>query len=322
MGFLSDAAEVFKRGLATQRRRASQARSSARLQGKGGRQPIPMELGSYEVATVIGGEGDLVLLKAWDSGAARWVMLAALPLENGLDASERLGRMARLHRVADPLAAVRHENVLEVYGLEYHQGWGCVVAEYLEGVRLAELLDAGETLAPSQVAPLGAALASVIAVAEESGIGPIDLDPAQVVLTSSGEIKVCSLCRGGGASERGVPSGGLKASGLSTLGALLYRCLTGRRPSLQAAEAGSKRRAVTPISAFRPSVPPDLERIIMGLMIFDTDEVRLSASVVVGGLERVVKQHGWTWQAPKAAAGSEPAQHSQAEERGGRAIPA
>jgi len=322
MSFLSDAAEVLKRGLATQRRRASRARSGARLRSKGGRQPMPMELGSYEVAGVIGGEGDLVLLKAWDQAAARWVMLTAMPLENGLDASERLERMAHLHRVADPLAAVRHENLLEVYGLEYHQGWGCVVAEYLEGARLAELLDAGETLAPSQVAPLGAALASVIAAAEEAGIGSIDLDPAEVVLTTTGKIKVCSLCRRGKASERGVSSGELKASGLCTLGALLYQCLTGRRPLLQAAEAGSTRRAVTPISAFRPSVPPDLERIIMGLMIFNTEEVRLSAPVVFGGLERVVEQHGWTWQVPNTIARSESTQCPPPEKGDDRAIPA
>lgn len=298
MGFLSDAAEVFRRGLAAQLQRTPR-RSGVKQRNGSGRRPIPMEIGSYEVSDVLGSEGDLVLLKAWDQGATRWVKLTALPLDNGLDPTERLERMARLHRLADPLTSVPHKNVLRVYGLEYHQGWGCVVAEYLEGVWLSELLAGGGTLPPSQVAPLGAALASVIAAASDRGIGPIALDPADIMLTKGGEIRLCSVAQCDRAEDQRGPSSEAQVTGLCMLGTLLYRCLTGRCPSMQGSAGGLARRAVTPISAFRPSVPTDLERIIMGLMIFDNEEVRLSAPVVAGGLERVIKQHGWTWEAPE-----------------------
>lgn len=236
-----------------------------------------------------------------------------MPLEEDLDATERLERMACLHRAADPLIAVQHENVLRVYGLEYHDGWGCVVAEYLEGVRLSELLAVEETLPPAQVAPLGAALASVMAAAQQVGIEIKGLSSDEIVMTGRGEIKVCSfVCRSesSGAVEAAGERG---ASGLCTLGALLYRCLTGRQPAVQPPGEKPARRAVTPISAFRPSVPADLERLIMGLMIFDTEEVRLSVPVVAGGLARVAEQHGWTWQAPRPVADAEGAQLRTAE---------
>ena len=60
-------------------------------------------------------------------------------------------------------------------------------------------------------------------------------------------------------------------------------------------------------------MPSDLERLIMGLMIFDTDEVRLSVPVVAKGLARVAEQHGWTWQVPRPVADAEGSQLRTAE---------
>jgi serine/threonine protein kinase len=322
MGFLSDAVGLLRRRLVSGRLQDVPARPVARRRGGDRRRAVPATIGPYEVLQLLERDDELQLLKAWDAGRARWVRLAALRLEDGLDATERLRRMARLHRIADPLTAVRHESVLRVHGLEYHEGWGCVVMEQLEGVQLAELLAQSKTLSPSQVAPLGAALASVIAAAAEAGVEIVDLDPAEIMLTSRGEIKLCSLGRKGQTGDGGTSLGAANVSGLSNLGGLLYRCLTGRRPSLPSAAEKPTRRALTPISAYRPSVPADLERIIMGLMIFDTEEVRLSPPVVAGGLERLVKQHGWNWQTPESAASTEPPRFPSPEADGQEAIPA
>src|SRR5215471_17582592 len=96
-------------------------------------------LGPYEVVGQIGAGGMGEVWRARDARLGRDVAIKVLPPAFAGDA----GRMARLSREAQVLAALNQANIAAIYGLEECDGAAALVMELVEGQTLEERIHSG-----------------------------------------------------------------------------------------------------------------------------------------------------------------------------------
>jgi len=84
--------------------------------------------------------------RATDSNLRRAVAIKVLPASVAGDAD----RLARFQREAEVLAALNHPNIAAIYGLETTPDLTAIVMELVDGLTLAELIDAAVDPAPSE----------------------------------------------------------------------------------------------------------------------------------------------------------------------------
>jgi eukaryotic-like serine/threonine-protein kinase len=96
-------------------------------------------LGHYQIANLLGKGGMGEVYRARDSKLGREVAIKVLPSEFERD-SERL---ARFEREARMLAALNHQNIAAIYGLEQSDATRFLVLELVEGDTLADRLKHG-----------------------------------------------------------------------------------------------------------------------------------------------------------------------------------
>jgi serine/threonine-protein kinase len=123
--------------------------------------------------------------RARDPRLGRDVALKALPAAFALDPDRR----ARFEREARLLASLRHPNIATIYGLEDAGGAPHLVLELVEGESLGARLARGPLEPRAALAAL-VQVAAGIEAAHERGIVHRDLKPDNVMLESSGGVKV------------------------------------------------------------------------------------------------------------------------------------
>ena len=96
-------------------------------------------LGPYEIAAEIGEGGMGEVYRATDTDLKRQVAIKVLPTSVAGD----IGRLARLQREAEVLAALNHRNIAQIYGLEKSNGSIALVMELVEGPTLADRIAQG-----------------------------------------------------------------------------------------------------------------------------------------------------------------------------------
>jgi Tol biopolymer transport system component/aminoglycoside phosphotransferase (APT) family kinase protein len=154
---------------------------------------VPRYIGQYEVLSFLGAGGMGEVYRARDPRLGREVAIKILPETFAQDPEHR----ARLEREAQMLAALNHPHIAQVYGFERaHSSSGSgertthvLVMELVEGETLTRVLEKGSL--PVNVALRHAAqIADALAAAHARGIVHRDLKPGNVMITSSGLVKV------------------------------------------------------------------------------------------------------------------------------------
>src|SRR5947208_4561047 len=95
-------------------------------------------LGAYEIVSLIGVGGMGEVYKARDTRLKRDVAIKVLPAALAYDAE----RMARFAREARLLASLDHPNIGAIYGLEESDGTRALILALIEGLTLAERIEA------------------------------------------------------------------------------------------------------------------------------------------------------------------------------------
>lgn len=242
------------------------------------------EIPNYQILRELGRGGMGVVYEARHAASGRTVALKMHQSDRSVPSSQR----ARFRNEIEAIARLQHPNVVRIFEIGTHGGLPFYTMERLDGGTLEDKI-AGGAQPARESAELVEVLAQAIHAAHEHGIVHRDLSPGNVLLTADGVPKITDFglakrLTGGARLTRtlqvlGTPSymapeqatGRSKQAGPATdiysLGAILYRLLTGRPPFvgrtimeivMQAAEAhpDPPRRIVS-------SVPVDLETICL-----------------------------------------------------------
>ena len=134
-------------------------------------------LGRYDVSEVLGHGGFGIVVKALDEGLNRIVAIKVLAPQLATSDSSR----QRFLREARSSAAVRHENVVQVYAVE-EGPLPHLVMEFLAGETLQQRLDRVGRMNAVEVVEIGRRIANGLAAAHAIGMIHRDVKPANVFL--------------------------------------------------------------------------------------------------------------------------------------------
>src|SRR5687767_8336045 len=123
--------------------------------------------------------------RARDTSLHRDVAIKVLPREMVADR----GRLERLQREAELLAAVSHPNIAIIYGLHRGDVGTALVLEFVDGETLSERIARGP-LPLREALEVAEQVARALEAAHARGIVHRDLKPANIKISSSGQVKV------------------------------------------------------------------------------------------------------------------------------------
>ena len=271
-------------------------------------------LGHYEVQQVIGRGGCGIVLKALDTRLQRVVAIKVMAPELARTSPAR----KRFLREARATAAIRHENVVNIYVVE-EQPLPFLVMEYIEGQTLQQRLDATGPLDLSEVLRIGHQIASGLNAAHAKGLVHRDIKPANILLEAGdNRVKITDFGLARSADDASVTQTGAisgtplymspeqaqgrtidSRSDLFSLGSVLYVMSSGRppfrAPSTVAVLMRVAKESPRPIQEIIPETPDWLVKIIAKLHAKDPAQRFSSAGEVSELLARCLaelEQHG------------------------------
>jgi hypothetical protein len=239
--------------------------------------------GSFEVRRRLGAGGMGVVYLARDVRLDRDVALKTLPAIGP-------STIAQLQVEAKAMAALSHDALATIYGLEMWRDLPVLVVEHLPGGTLARRLCESGPMAPAAVIQLGITLARALDAMHQAGVLHGDLKPANVAFTARSDPKLLDFGLSRIAAvdrydlRRRAPAGTLAylspealageapsfALDLWSLAVVLLECVTGRNPfardthaltrqAILAADAGE---LCAPARAAHPPLAALLERAL------------------------------------------------------------
>jgi len=143
------------------------------------------QIGAFTVLHLIGQGGMGKVYRARDGRLKRDVALKVLPDE----VASHPDRVARFQREAEILAALTHQNIAGIYGIEESGEVRALVMELVEGPTLADHI-AREAMPVEDALPIAQQIVEALDYAHEHGVLHRDLKPANVKVTPDGQVKV------------------------------------------------------------------------------------------------------------------------------------
>ncbi|HEY3568808.1 MAG TPA: protein kinase [Thermoanaerobaculia bacterium] len=288
-------------------------------------------LAHYRILEYTGGGGMGVIYKAEDLRLARTVALKFLPPELTRDpeAKSRFLQEARAASVLD------HPNICTIHEVgETDDGRLYLAMPYYDGETLRRRIERSP-IPIDEAIDLAEQIARGLAKAHRGGIVHRDIKPANIMVTADGVVKILDFglakLVGAAAITRTGSSVGTPAymspeqargedvdhrTDLWSFGIVLYELVAGRRPFRgehdQAVLYGILNEPPKPLTEVRSETPPELERIVEGLLAKNPAERYPSAEGPLGDLralrnqtmtttvrtqpERpILRSHPWLW---------------------------
>ncbi|MGB3440276.1 MAG: serine/threonine-protein kinase [Actinophytocola sp.] len=146
--------------------------------------------GRYLLGRQIGSGAMGIVWQAHDDRLHRTVAVKQLLLQPGLSAAQAEEARRRCMREGRIAARLTHPNAITVYDVAEHDGDPWLIMEYLPSKSLATVLTEQGTLPPTEVARIGAQVASALVAAHAAGIVHRDIKPANVLLGDDGTVKI------------------------------------------------------------------------------------------------------------------------------------
>jgi class 3 adenylate cyclase len=288
--------------------RAASAHTTSPAAGSAETLPTSFVSGRYEVQAFLGEGGRKRVYRARDTRLDRDVAFALIRTE-GLDADGR----QRIQREAQAMARLSHPNVVTIFDIgEEEDGRPYIVSEYMAGGDVEGLLREAEDhcLPIERTVAIADAVAQALAHAHSHDIVHRDLKPANIWLAADGTaqlgdfglalaVQETRMTTEGTmlgtvaymAPEQGLGRAVTAAADLYALGCVLYELVTGRPPFVgdDAVAVISQHLNTAPVapSWHRDDCPPDLERLILDLLLKAPDDRPASADAVQERLDGI-----------------------------------
>jgi hypothetical protein len=251
--------------------------------------PVPAfaHLGGYRILERIGGGGMGDVFKAIDEGLQRVVAIKVLPPE----LARHPDFVRRFRAEATAIARLVHPNVVQVFACGEDAGHHYFVMQFVPGESLAGLLARRAKLDIDETLPIIAQCLAGLAAAHAQGLIHRDIKPGNILLDHEhGRALVADfgLVKTSGGGENLTATGvimgtvdyippeqarGLKVdsrSDLYSVGALMYRMLSGRLPFESDSPTGMIFQHAfeqpRPLRDVAPEVPEALAAIVMRLL--------------------------------------------------------
>lgn len=242
-------------------------------------------IGTMEIRGVIGHGGAGIVYKAHDAALGRNV---AIKLLNPTAADQPTAR-TRFAREARAMAAIRHENVVPVYGVADHGDIPYFVMEYVTGGTLAHRVSESGPLSTVETVRVGLQIAQALAAAHRHGVIHRDVKPSNILLDPGVErVRVADFGLAQAQGDRQETETGLLVgtpqymspeqvrgdeldgrSDLFSLGSVLFFCCTGKTPfdssSIYATMQSISKGDCAEARDVNPDVPEWLSKLIQRL---------------------------------------------------------
>jgi RNA polymerase sigma factor (sigma-70 family) len=281
--------------------------------------PMPRNLGDYELLEKIGSGGTSVVYRARQRSLDREVALKLLTV--GPRAPRQL--IARFRQEADLGTRLKHPNIVTVYESGRQRDLSYFSMSLVSGESLAKRLAREGSFPPRQAARLLRIVADAIAYAHRRGVLHLDLKPGNVLIDKRGVPHVADfgLARrkhalaGTAGDASGTPSYMApeqvedashrigRATDVFGLGAILYELLCNRPPFIACTPEATLERVlddeVVPPRQHDPSIPSDIEAICLRCLQKDPVERYGSASDLSDDLRVILNaglashDHAW-----------------------------
>lgn len=246
--------------------------------------------GRYQPLEVVGAGGMATVWRALDTRLRRPVALKVLSAHLALDP----GFQRRFEMEAHHVASLSHPNVVTVFDFGVDDGRAYIAMEYVPGPSLRAVLAASGPLSAVAATTLAADVLGALDHAHRRGLVHRDVKPGNMLLTPAGVVKLAdfgiaksetdtTLTAAGSlvgtaayASPEQLAGGTVgPASDFSSLGCVLYECLAGRPPFVDAdvAKVVLQQRFADPepVTRWRPDTPPGLAAAVVRALAKDPD---------------------------------------------------
>ncbi len=238
-------------------------------------------LGHHEVLEVLGRGGFGIVFRAFDERLQRVAAVKVLSPALAVTSPAR----KRFLREARSSAAVRHENVVQVYAVE-ERPLPYLVMELVPGETLQERIDRTGPLEAGEALRIARQIAEGLAAAHDKGLVHRDIKPSNILLdAASGQVKITDFGLARAADDASLTRSGVVAgtpmymapeqakgealdqrADLFSLGSVMYVMLAGRPPFRAENTPAVLKRvaedAPRPIREVIPEVPQWLCRVV------------------------------------------------------------
>lgn len=300
----------------------------------------------YSILEKIGEGGMGVVYKAEDTTLKRTVALKFLPPQVSASETDK----ARFLQEAQAAAALNHPNICTIYGIETAGDQTFIAMEFIDGKTLREVMDAnhGSGLPHARAIDIGIQIADGLAVAHEKGIVHRDIKPENIMVRKDGIVQIMDFglakLRASRASRLTKEGSTIGTAGymspeqvqgqdidhrsdIFSVGVLLYELFAGELPFRGVHETALLYEIVNvdppPMSVVKPSIDPELDRIVLECLQKEPDERYQAVKDVSKDLKRFKRESSrarvsrtFTAQRPAVQTASRPS--AAAEAKAGR----
>jgi hypothetical protein len=265
------------------------------------------------VIEVVGHGAMGIVLRAFDRNLQRVVAVKVMSPQFAANATARL-RFAREARAA---AAVCHEHVVTIHGVEEKGVLPYFVMQFVSGRSLQERIDQTGPLQVNEILRIGMQAAHGLEAAHKQGLVHRDIKPANILLENGVErVKITDFGLARAVDDASLTQSGVIAgtpqymapeqargepidhrADLFSLGCVIYTMCTGRAPFRGSTMMAVMKRVcddvARPVRETNPEIPVWLEGIVNRLMAKDPAQRFQSAGEVAELLERCLahRQH-------------------------------